>query len=247
MIKLAILTFCLVLITACGGSNNSSPSEAPEPFADFEPIFQDNDLTELELNALILALDTTDAAFVNRNDLAPIMDELLVIRATAPNTQLISARSNNLYGFFIRLSGSLIEGQEPWADLPLALQPLQVTTRSTQNFFLLETAINLNPALVLESYSELAQVERVEFNGLVGDGDDICREQDQTSIYYVFRQGEGDCPSGCINETYYGFALNQMNQVTALGIYEGGPGQRDSEPDWLVDRLECRSAFPFSL
>ena len=73
---------------------------------------------------------------------------------------------------------------------------------------------------------------------MMGDGDDVCLLIDRTKHFYVFDAGSGDCPAGCIDHTYWGFAIDVKGQITVLGTWERRLG--DTEPGWLQALSACR-------
>lgn len=83
--------------------------------------------------------------------------------------------------------------------------------------------------LALPSYRALPNVLDASGDALVGDGDDVCAAFDGTAHAYLFKKGEGDCPSGCITRTYWGFSTNADGKVTPLGTWTRGS---DPAPTW---------------
>ena len=246
MKKLLLVISASIGIASCSGNSEDNRDTAlAQEFDDFTAINNANNLIALEATALVLALDTTDQAFVNLEDVSPIIDEVLLLRATDASVESVNARpiaSPALLVMFTPEGEQAYQNQglAPWRNLPDALQPLDIRGFSTLDTTLLSFPVNLNLQQLQTTYSNLVGIESVGADLLVGDGDDICREQVETTTYYVFRDGEGDCPSGCSQEVYYGFSIDEHQQVTQLGTYDGSPGTANSEPDWLVDRLECR-------
>ncbi|HKK70786.1 MAG TPA: T9SS type A sorting domain-containing protein [Candidatus Krumholzibacteria bacterium] len=69
----------------------------------------------------------------------------------------------------------------------------------------------LHPERLVELYETLPEVVRAELNAVAGDASDVTRLDDTR---YVFRIGSGDCPSGCIDEQFYFFEVE--NGTAAL-------------------------------
>ena len=60
--------------------------------------------------------------------------------------------------------------------------------------------------LLGQEYAMFPNVTSAEPNGFVGDGNDVCVSIANDKTYsYVFDQGSGDCPAGCINHDSKGF------------------------------------------
>ncbi len=256
MKPLYVVLLAMVLTNCGGNSDNSSNGNRFEPgntgdplpstgvFAGFEPAFAE-ELSEVQKSALVLALDATDEPFVNIDDLDQIIQELLVIRATEPSVQSISATQGFDSGILVVLTPEATEDfieqqREPWSGLGAAFQPRNASFIGSTNVIVLDFPVNIKIDVVLDAFESLPEVETVEPNYLIGDGDDICREQTENAIYFIFNLGSGDCPSGCTREDYYGFSLNSAQQVTTLGDFHLEAGGNNELPDWYVDRLECR-------
>ena len=74
-----------------------------------------------------------------------------------------------------------------------------------------------NMPLVAEEYARLPNIRYAEPNYMAGDGDDVCLLIDGTKHLYVFDAGSGDCPAGCIDHTYWGFAVDVKGQSHGAG------------------------------
>lgn len=99
-------------------------------------------------------------------------------------------------------------------------------------------ARRLNVPLVAEAYASLPNLTRPPGPGvLVGDASDVCASYDGDTYSYVFKLGDGDCPSGCTVVTYWGFSTRGDGSVTLLGkLAPDATGM----PAWLVALGACR-------
>jgi hypothetical protein len=96
----------------------------------------------------------------------------------------------------------------------------------------------LNIPLVVVAYSSLPhRIGWIGPNKFIGDGNDVCASRSGDTYSYVFKKGEGDCPSGCTEETYWGFSTSPGGTVTTLG--KSGP--EAPPPDWLQALPTCNS------
>jgi hypothetical protein len=100
-------------------------------------------------------------------------------------------------------------------------------------------ARRLNMPLVAEAYASLPNLTRPPGagGGLVGDASDVCASYDGDTYSYVFKLGEGDCPSGCTEITYWGFSTRGDGSGTMLGKLAPNA---TSMPEWLAALATCR-------
>lgn len=98
----------------------------------------------------------------------------------------------------------------------------------------------LNIPLVVEAYSPLPhRTTWIGPIGSVGDASDVCVSRAGDTYSYVFKKGEGDCPSGCIEETYWGFATSSGGALTTLG--KTGPDGSGAAPNWVLALPTCKN------
>lgn len=90
----------------------------------------------------------------------------------------------------------------------------------------------LHPRRLAEQYAILPGVKYTGPNGLFGDWPNIYPRKTRDGITYLFRNGWGDCPSGCIHNEYWYF-ISKANQPVFIGHWTrpGGP----PEPDWWFE------------
>jgi hypothetical protein len=96
----------------------------------------------------------------------------------------------------------------------------------------------LNIPLLVDAYSSLPH--RITWIGpttSVGDGNDVCAAQSGDAYSYVFKKGEGDCPAGCTEVTYWGFSTSPGGAVTTLG--KSGPA--GPRPAWVLALPTCKN------
>jgi hypothetical protein len=87
------------------------------------------------------------------------------------------------------------------------------------------------------TYAALPHVVAAGADLFAGDGDDICVSMDGDSYSYIFDAGSGDCPAGCIEHTYSGFATAHAGaDVVALGTWSNANG---SAPPWFTALPDC--------
>ena len=84
---------------------------------------------------------------------------------------------------------------------------------------------------------KMAGVTYAEPNFIIGASQDICLENlaDEKRIY-MFKQGAGDCPAGCITKHYAGFQLDANQSITLLGQF----ATFDETPDWFKNNQKCK-------
>lgn len=73
-----------------------------------------------------------------------------------------------------------------------------------------------------------------------GDGSTICLEKGPSEWRYFFDRADGDCPAGCGSHEITAYDVSTAGEVTALGVWDGGSGDR---PDDLTERLQAAGCY----
>jgi len=98
-----------------------------------------------------------------------------------------------------------------------------------------------NMPLLVNEYSKLPNVVYADPGYTLGDGDDICLTIEGGVHFYIFKAGSGDCYSGCVNRTYWGFSADSQGQIMELGMWKRD--YYNSKPSWLKDHGTCEKSF----
>ncbi len=89
-------------------------------------------------------------------------------------------------------------------------------------------------------YAGLPEVRYAERNADVGIASDVCMEplgDAQDTNLYIFATGFNDCPSGCIDAQYQGYARDASGAVSSLGSFQRG----EAAPGWYRNAQRCRA------
>ncbi len=100
--------------------------------------------------------------------------------------------------------------------------------------FALRFSAHYNAPLLAVEYAAVPGLRYAEPNFVGGDGDDVCLCFDGDAHVYVFDQGTGDCPAGCIEHTYWGVRVRVEGATAAiepLGRWEAD--YVGEKPEWL--------------
>jgi len=95
----------------------------------------------------------------------------------------------------------------------------------------------VNAKKMASLYAQLPHVTNTHPNGRLGDSSDICLSVDGDLYLYIFKHGSGDCPAGCIENTYWGFLTESSGRPIPLGAF----GRGEPTPEWFTDTRECRA------
>lgn len=93
-----------------------------------------------------------------------------------------------------------------------------------------------NAKRLAQAYGALPDVEFASVNGFSGDGSDICLARRAQHHFYIFREAHGDCPAGCIRESFTAVSVDGDGNVTPVGTWDGA----GSAPDWFEEAVDCR-------
>jgi hypothetical protein len=100
----------------------------------------------------------------------------------------------------------------------------------------------VHPERIAEEYNDLAGSELAFASHSIGDGSNIypyipgyqdaqitSEELNEKTRYYLFRKGDGDCPSGCIINDYWLFSAG-ADGIKYMGYYN--PDESPEKPEW---------------
>lgn len=118
---------------------------------------------------------------------------------------------------------SLRPGPEPWAGI--------LTFRGLYR-----------PEALAAVYTTLPFVRYVEADEPIGGhGSTICFEPGPSAwTYYFFDRADGVCTAGCGSHEITAYDVSTAGEVTALGVWGGGSGDR---PDDLTERLQAAGCY----
>ena len=94
---------------------------------------------------------------------------------------------------------------------------------------------DLNPKILGRLYKDLPGIEYVEPDSLIGDSYNVYPRQTDSGMTYLFYNGWGDCPSGCINR-YYWYVSCINNNCTILGQFLSS--SNSNKPYWWDEAKE---------
>lgn len=97
-----------------------------------------------------------------------------------------------------------------------------------------------NAASLEEAYGQLPEMRWAEVNSHFGGSVDLCLERFGDALdthVYIFWYGSGDCPSGCLQNSYQGYSAEASGAIEYLGAYSGS----GAPPDWFVKARQCRN------
>jgi hypothetical protein len=77
---------------------------------------------------------------------------------------------------------------------------------------------------------------RARCPGPSGDGSDICLARRNGQHFYIAREAHGDCPAGCIHESFTGVSVDADGNLVPVGTWDG----TGRAPGWFEDALDCR-------
>ncbi|MCC6764094.1 MAG: hypothetical protein IT293_05470 [Deltaproteobacteria bacterium] len=182
-----------------------------------------------------LALEASGAFVAAPDVYTRIRDDLAAIRSAYPEVRGIEAfeswRANELLVSFDDAGKAMVDAgtYDAWA-CQNTRYGLTSISPSIPSFYVLEFSHRMNAPLLASEYAGLSHVTSAEPNSIFGDHSDVCAAIAGTTYTYVFDEGSGDCPSGCIDHTYWGFATTSTGSITSLGTWSRG----DSPPPWFV-------------
>ena len=99
----------------------------------------------------------------------------------------------------------------------------------------------LHPARLEEFYSNVGSIEGTSIWWFCCDGDRIYPWYANDKLTYLFREGWGDCPAGCIYSRYWYFRTSDDGSVEYVGSYT--PSEDEAEPAWWAEASRNKTAF----
>jgi hypothetical protein len=231
------ITLFLVLLSllpvSCSNPFNPSTGDY-----DFIPKDNDRENEEAELIALCLSgnISAPDTLY-NR-----LLEDLTNIRSSYGDmfTQVNAIRfrapwvpSCIIIGFEPGTSQLVANRQyNAWDKLNEQYQVTEIDLSSIKyDWVLLRFKGRLHPRRLSELYSKLSGVRYAEPNFIIGDSSNIYPRQTTISgLTYLFRNGWGDCFSGCISNEYWYFVAHELSETIFIGYWN--PQQDSKEPDW---------------
>ena len=220
----------LLLLVSCILASCSSP------FGNRNIDLTAEDYKEAELIALCLS-----GELVAPNNLYnQVLEDLADIRSTYGDSfgsiQRIRFRSpwvagNLIISFDSSAAQMVADGEyHAWNQLNEQFQVTDIDTSSIKyQWVLLTFNDRYHPRRVAEEYKDLPGVRYAEPNGIMGDFSNIYPKESLRGITYLFREGSGDCPSGCIFNLYWYF-VPEWNRPMLRGYWD--PQQESKEPYW---------------
>lgn len=117
-----------------------------------------------------------------------------------------------------------------WDQLNQQYQVTEIDTFSINyGWVLLYFNEKYHPRRLAEKYEILPGVIYTEPNRIIGDSSRIYPRLTLRGITYLFREGMGDCPSGCIVNLYWYFDT-EWNRPVLIGYWD--PHNNPKEPFW---------------
>jgi hypothetical protein len=223
-----LLTLLFYLVINCSNPFSS--------LTDLDIELTPEDYVEAELIALCLS-----GELVAPDDIwDQVLRDLADIRSTHGDTfgSILSIRfsppwivGNLIIGFDSSTAQMVANGDyNAWNQLNESYQVTEIDTRSIRyDWVLVHFKDRLHPRRLAEMYEVLPGVAYAEPNGIMGDRSNIYPRQTFRGITYLFREGWGDCPSGCIYNIYWYFVI-EWNRPTFFGQWN--PQENPREPDW---------------
>lgn len=137
-----------------------------------------------------------------------------------------------LVGFDSATAQKVASGEyHDWDELNQKYQVKEINTSSIRNnWVVIYFKDKLHPRRLSELYEVLPGVRYAEPNGIGGDFSNIYpRETLAHGMTYLFREGWGDCPSGCIYNQYWYFPIYAFNPLI---IRYWNPDEDPKAPSW---------------
>ncbi len=128
-----------------------------------------------------------------------------------------------------------------WNELNQFFRMNPIQTILNSSFVILGSDAVVNIEKLSQEYAKLSHITSADPNYLAGDSNDICLSIEGEVHSYIFNEGFGDCPSGCISETYYGFSIDADGNLTQLGTWSNS--ESSEEPEWFRNLTACREGL----
>ena len=246
------LSVLLVLLTACGekSTDPATPaSQATDPAtpasADPATPAADNQTPQTDAESEQLAIEATGALTAPQLVNERVFAELQLIRTIQPAVTNIKARPSwvlqeMLIAFDDAGWAAVQEGTyTAWNDLnsTYGVTKIEASIPASRKSVILTFAGRYNIPLLAPEYAKLPNVRFAEQNGVMGDGPDVCMAiGDGDDHFFIFDAASGfDCPAGCTENVYWGFAAAPDGGITGLGTWDDNTAA--VEPAWLSDPL----------
>ena len=227
--RIIILLSLLSLVLVCCSNPYSSLSKH-----DIELTSEDNE--EAELIALCLSGELV--APDNLSDLV-LMDLANIRSAFGDRFEPIKSIRFRppwvagclLVGFESSAAEMVANGEyHAWDELNMEYQVTEIDTTSIRNnWVILYFKDKLNPRHLLGLYSGLQGVRYAEPNMRFGGSSNVYPGQTMRGISYLFSEGWGDCPSGCMHHRYW-YIVVELNRHIFIGYWF--PDEDPVKPPW---------------
>ena len=179
----------------------------------------------LQRDALVLVQGHGKDGLINVKLARKVQQALTRIRAGHQEVAKIHARGYELRSLFVvltkdaqaRLAKKIkikTKTGIPALDrLNARFQAVSVQTVSGPSLLRVRFRQPMDIQVLMKRYKALPQVRETAANIFMGDGHDITLEMGAKQWRFKFKEGSGDCPSGCIRNTYYNFTYAPRSGV----------------------------------
>lgn len=199
--------------------------------------------------AELLAYEATGAVVASDEVYKRVADELAAIKSTYPWLQGVNARPSWSSEVMVKFDGgslanvALDGGYHDW-DCVNAMYGANDVQPVIPTWVLVSFTPRLNIPLIIPAYEALPHVIYAEPNYYGGDGPDICLSMEAGGHAYIFYDGSGDCPAGCIERDFTGVRVDGDGGISLLGRWNNQDGG-STRPTWMTERSQvCEKALP---
>lgn len=174
-----------------------------------------------------------------RSQFGPWIEPVSRIKFTSPWTP-----SRVVIGFDAETFNLVKNGEyHAWDELNTQYHVVEINITSLRaiNVAILNFENRLHPRRLAELYAYLPGVRYAEHSSILGGSYNIYPRQTPRGITYLFRDGWGDCWSGCIYNEYWYFVVEGSSGVFLIGHW--APHLNPEEPEWWSDAKENKEQF----
>lgn len=197
-------------------------------------------------DAEILAMESSGELVAPLSLYERIIDDLISIRNNYPDVSAVNVSATAGYKMSEMLVGLDDEAMarfesgsySHWDKLNQKFGVVSVT-KGAGSYVKMQFERGYNIPQLASAYMEakMPGMTYAEPNFIMGASQDICLENlaDENRLY-IFKQGDGDCPAGCISWQYAGFQVDANQAITQLGQFSSF----DASPEWYKNNQACK-------